>query len=453
VTSASTPPADPELSFHALALERAIQSRTATIGVIGLGYVGLPIVRVFVSAGFRVLGFDTDPAKVASLQRGESYIAHIGSDWLAEARRLDRFTPTCDPRRLAEPEVLLICVPTPLAESHEPDLQFVTATADAIAAVLRPGQLVVLESTTYPGTTRELLLPRFEAGGLRVGRDVFLAYSPEREDPGNRAFETGSIPKVVGGLDPASLHLADLVYRQVVVTTVRVSTPEIAEASKLLENVYRAVNIALVNELKMVFDRLGIDIWEVIAAASTKPFGFQPFYPGPGWGGHCIPVDPFYLSWLAERSGSSAQFIELAGQINRSMPGYVLDRLEAALIEDGGRLAGSSIGVLGVAYKPNVDDPRESPAFPLIEGLLARGATVSYSDPHIPRLPAMRSFDVPSLTSQPLTPDWLASLDAAIICTHHAAFDYQHIVDHCRLVVDTRNATAGLSGVARVVQA
>ncbi len=447
-------PSAVRLSEPARRLRDALQERTARVGVVGLGYVGLPIVRMFLEAGFPVLGFDTDPVKVGLLRQGRCSIAHLDGPWIAAAGTAGQLDCTTEMQRLGEADALLICVPTPLSPDREPDLQYVLATADSIAQSLRPGQLVVLESTTYPGTTREHLAPRLVARGFELGEQVFLAYSPEREDPGNPRFSAQSIPKVVGGFDPVSQVLAETLYRQVVIQVVAASSPEVAEASKLLENVYRAVNIALVNELKIVFESLDIDIWEVIAAASTKPFGFQPFYPGPGWGGHCIPVDPFYLSWLAQRGGQSAEFIELAGRINTSMPHYVIDRLEQALAEQGQALSGAQVAVLGVAYKPNIDDPRESPAFPLLEELRARGAETSYSDPHIPRLPAMRNFSVPPLESQPLEPAWLASRDAAIICTHHRAFDYQRIVDHCPLVIDTRNATAGCTvGAGRVVRA
>ncbi|MGD9647129.1 MAG: nucleotide sugar dehydrogenase, partial [Pirellulales bacterium] len=342
-----------------------IRSRRALVGVIGLGYVGLPLVRLFASAGLRTLGFDVDEQKIARLLSGESYIGHIPSAWIAETVRSGRFLPTADSRRLAEPDALLICVPTPLADNRDPDLSFVQRTSQQIAAALRPGQLIVLESTTYPGTTRDVVLPRLAAKGLVVERDYLLAYSPEREDPGNPTHRAGNIPKVVSGYGPASLAAATALYQAAIPQIVPVSSLEVAEACKLLENTYRAVNIALVNELKVVFASLGIDVWEVIDAARTKPFGFQAFYPGPGLGGHCIPIDPFYLSWVARQHGANSRFVELAGELNTEMPGYVVERVEQALAETGRTLSGSKVCLLGVAYNRDVDDPRESPAFVL----------------------------------------------------------------------------------------
>lgn len=422
-------------------LRKRIEDKVAVVGVVGLGYVGLPLVRACIEAGFRTLGFDVDQSKVRRLLAGESYIGHIPPQWIATRVAEGAFTPTADMARLAEPDIILICVPTPLSASRDPDLSFVEATARQIAASLRKQQLVVLESTTYPGTTRDVVLPILAAGGLRVGEDFFLAYSPEREDPGNPEFSAGRIPKVVGGIEPASATLADAFYSQIVVRSIPVSSCEVAEACKILENVYRAVNIAMVNELKVLFDRIGIDVWEVIEAAKTKPFGFQAFYPGPGLGGHCIPIDPFYLSWLARKHALPTRFIELAGEINSSMPQYVVQRVSEALNDAGKPLQGSRIGVLGVAYKRDVDDPRESPSFRLLELLAARGAVLSYNDPHIPSLPTMRHFDVPPLASQPLTADYLATQDCILIVTDHSAYDYDQIVQHARLVVDTRNAT------------
>jgi UDP-N-acetyl-D-glucosamine dehydrogenase len=342
---------------------------------------------------------------------------------------------------LAEPDVILICVPTPLAENRDPDLQYVEATARSIAAVLRLGQLVILESTTYPGTTRDVVAPRLGAAGLTAGRDYFVAYSPEREDPGNREFKAATIPKVVGGLDAASLALARQFYSLAIKTVVPVSSCEVAEACKILENTYRSVNIAMVNELKMLFARLGIDVWEVIEAAKTKPFGFQAFYPGPGLGGHCIPVDPFYLSWVARQHGTDARFIELAGEVNSRMPEYVVSRVAEALRSQSKSICRSKIGLLGVAYKRDIDDPRESPAFRLLELLGEQGAILSYSDPHVPILPRMRNYDVPALRSHALTPEYLQSLDCALIVTDHSTVDWQMVVQHSRLVVDTRRAT------------
>jgi UDP-N-acetyl-D-glucosamine dehydrogenase len=426
-------------------LAAAIQSKKARVGVIGLGYVGLPLVRAFVEAGYRTLGFDVDQTKVDRLLAGESYISHIAGDWIARCVAEKQFAPTADMRRLAEPDALLICVPTPLTNSRDPDLNYVENTARQIAAALRAGQLVVLESTTYPGTTRDVVLPLLESNGLEVGRDFYLAYSPEREDPGNARFSASVIPKVVGGIDQTSAELAQALYRQAVVEVVPVSSCEVAEACKILENTYRAVNIALVNELKMLYDRMGIDVWEVIEAAATKPFGFQPFYPGPGLGGHCIPIDPFYLSWVARKHGLPTRFIELAGEINTHMPNYVVERLTAALNDRGKPIKGSKICVLGVAYKKNVDDPRESPAFVLMELLLARGAVLSYNDPHVAQLPAMRHHCLPPMSNVKLTADFLASQDCVLIATDHSAYDYDFIVRHAPLVIDTRNATKNVA--------
>ena len=426
-------------------LERSIDDKSAKVGVIGLGYVGLPLIRAFISAGYHTLGFDVDQSKVDRLAAGESYIGHIPSAWIAQCIKRDTFEPTADMSRLAEADVLLICVPTPLSDSRDPDLTYVEDTTRQIAKVLRPGQLVVLESTTYPGTTREVMLPILSAGGLKVGTDFFLAYSPEREDPGNPDFSADGIPKVVGGIDADSCRLAELLYGRAVVRVVSVSSCEIAEACKILENTYRSVNIAMVNEMKMLFDRLGIDVWEVIDAAKTKPFGFQAFYPGPGLGGHCIPIDPFYLSWVARKHGLPTRFIELAGEINASMPQYVVRRVIDALNETGKPLRGSKICLLGVAYKKDVDDPRESPSFELMDLLRAGGAELSYNDPHIPTLPSMRHHDVPEMVSTELTAEFLADQDCVLIATDHSAYDYDFIVRHAPLVIDTRNATAKVS--------
>lgn len=422
-------------------LRDSIKGQAAKVGIVGLGYVGLPLVQAFVSAGFRAIGFDVDQHKVDQLLAGQSYIKHVPPSWISQWINEQRFEPTADMRRLAEADAVLICVPTPLSESRDPDLSYVESTAQMIAAVLRPGQLVVLESTTYPGTTRDVVLPILAQSGLKVGQDFFLAYSPEREDPGNPNYTASGIPKVVGGIDSASLELALSLYAQAVVKTVPVSSCEVAEACKILENTYRSVNIAMVNELKVLFDRLDIDIWEVIDAAKTKPFGFQAFYPGPGLGGHCIPIDPFYLSWVARKLETPTRFIELAGEINHSMPHYVVARVTEALNDVGRPVRGSRIGILGVAYKKDVDDPRESPSFKLMELLEARGAVISYNDPYIPTLPTMRHYQVPRLASEPLTADYLASLDCVLIATDHSAYDYEFIVKYSRSIVDTRNAT------------
>jgi UDP-N-acetyl-D-glucosamine dehydrogenase len=346
----------------------------------------------------------------------------------------------------------LICVPTPLSESRDPDLSYVESTARHIAGALRPGQLIVLESTTYPGTTRDVLLPILAESGLKAGTDFFLAYSPEREDPGNPDFSANKIPKVVGAIDETSRDLAVALYQHAVVQTVAVSNCEVAEACKILENTYRSVNIAMVNELKVLLARLGIDIWEVIDAAKTKPFGFQAFYPGPGLGGHCIPIDPFYLSWLARRHEMSTRFIELAGEVNSSMPRYVVEQVGEALNDVGKPIRGSKIGLLGIAYKKDIDDPRESPSFKLIELLQERGAAISYSDPHIPVLPSMRHYDVPPLSSECLTAEYLAAQDCILIATDHSAFDWNFIAQHARLIVDTRNATGALGPTSATIR-
>jgi UDP-N-acetyl-D-glucosamine dehydrogenase len=408
-----------------------------------MGYVGLPLAHAFTAKGIGVLGFDVDAAKVTKLQRGESYIGHIPDEVIREMRAKG-FEATDHFNRLDEPDAVIICVPTPLTEAREPDLTYVINSAKAVAERLRPGQLVVLESTTYPGTTREVVLPLLEAGGLKAGRDFFLAFSPEREDPGNPHFSAPTIPKVVGGLDAPSLELAAALYAKVVVRVVPVASPEVAEACKILENTYRAVNIALVNELKQLYDRMGINVWEVIEAARTKPFGFQPFYPGPGLGGHCIPIDPFYLTWVARRHGLSTRFIELAGEINTSMPSYVVGRVADALNDRGKPVKGSRITLLGMAYKKDIDDPRESPGFELMDLLLKKGAIVNYNDPHIPQLPLMRHYPHLRFASQELTPEYLRSQDCMLVVTDHSAYDWRWISEHATLIVDTRNALKGL---------
>lgn len=421
-----------------------INNRDFTVGVIGLGYVGLPLALEFGRKGFRVLGFDIDPAKVESLNRGESYIPHFTGERIAALVEAGKLEATADFARAAEADALILCVPTPLTPQREPDLSFIVNTAEAIAPHLRAGQLVVLESTTYPGTTDEVLRGVLESGGLKAGKDFYLAYSPEREDPGNADYSTSRIPKVVGGFDAASLEIADALYAQIVVQTIRVSDTRTAEAVKLLENIFRSVNIALVNELKVVYDRMGIDVWEVIEAAKTKPFGFMPFYPGPGLGGHCIPIDPFYLSWKAREYGVSSRFIELAGEVNTAMPRYVVDRLIELLNEQGKALKGAKILVLGAAYKKNVGDVRESPGITLMEMLLQRGAEVTYHDPHVPALPRMRKHDL-DLESVALTAQALAAADCVLIATAHDAVDYAEVVRHAPLVLDTRNATAAVA--------
>jgi len=427
-------------------LDELIQGKQAVMGVIGLGYVGLPLIRAFTAAGFRCMGFDIDQAKVDKLIAGESYIKHIDSSALAQLIRENRFEPTSNMTRLGEADCIIICVPTPLNDSRDPDLSYIEGTARSIATTLRPGQLVVLESTTHPTTTRTSVLPVLEATGLRCGIDYFLAFSPEREDPGNPNFQAATIPKVVGGFDERSSDLACALYTHAVVKVIRASSMEVAEACKILENTYRAVNIALVNELKILYDKLGIDVWEVIDAAKTKPFGFQAFYPGPGLGGHCIPIDPFYLTWLARKHGEQTRFIELAGEINAHMPQYVINRLGEFLNEQRKPINGSRVAILGVAYKKDVDDPRESPSFELLKFLLARGAVVTYNDPHVPALPRMRHYpDLPAMHSQDLTPAYLGAQDCVLIATDHSAYDYDFIVEHAVLVLDTRNATKGVT--------
>jgi UDP-N-acetyl-D-glucosamine dehydrogenase len=435
-------------------LEDRIASKAAIVGIMGLGYVGLPLARAFIDAGYQVMGFDVDIAKIEKLKAGKSYIGHLDSKWIADCIESQKLVPTSDMERLVEPDAILICVPTPLSESRDPDLSYVESTTQQISKRLRPGQLVVLESTTYPGTTRDVMLPILAESGLTCGEDFYLAYSPEREDPGNPDHTAAGIPKVVGGYDPTSLRLAQKLYGNAVSQVIPVSSCEVAEACKILENTYRAVNIALVNELKKLFDRLGIDVWEVIEAAKTKPFGFQAFFPGPGLGGHCIPIDPFYLSWVARKHEMPVRFIELAGEVNASMPEYVVQRVALALNGIRKAVNGSKICILGVAYKRDVDDPRESPAFRLMELLSEQGANLSYSDPHIPRLPKMRHHELPEMISSDLTIEFLSEQDCVLIVTDHSAYDYEFIVKYSRLIVDTRNAVGAFKGTdARIVKA
>jgi UDP-N-acetyl-D-glucosamine dehydrogenase len=415
-----------------------VRTRAARVGVIGQGYVGLPLSLVFGEAGFRVIGFDVDPEKVRALSAGASYIRHIGSERVAQVVARGALTATADFDRLVECDAILICVPTPLGRHREPDLSFVHRTSEEVARRLRPGQLVVLESTTYPGTTDDEVRPRLEASGLRCPADFFLAFSPEREDPGNAHFSTRTIPKVVGGVDAESSEAAATLYEAAVDRVVRVSSAKVAEASKLLENVYRSVNIALVNELKMTFDRMGIDIWEVIEAAKTKPFGFTPFYPGPGLGGHCIPLDPFYLSWKASEYGMWARFIELAGEINTSMPRYVVQKVAAGLNAHRKSVRGSRVLVLGLSYKENIDDDRESPSYEIIELLRKGGAEVAYCDPHFPVVKQVRKHDI-GMRSVECSAEALGRYDAVVVATAHAEFRDPALYRHARLVVDTRN--------------
>jgi len=423
-----------------------IEQRTACVGVIGLGYVGLPLASIYHDRGFRVLGFDIDPRKVETLNAGKSYIGHIPDQRVEDLVADGRFESTADFSRISEVNAVSICVPTPLTENREPDLSYIEATGRSIAPHIRKGQLIVLESTTYPGTTREVLLPILEQGsGLTAGQDFFLAYSPEREDPGNAQHSTSTIPKVVGGLDSDSTLVAQALYGQVASRVVPVSSLEVAEACKILENTYRAVNIALVNEMKVLFDRMGLSIWDVIDAAKTKPFGFQAFYPGPGLGGHCIPIDPFYLTWLARRYGLNTRFIELAGEVNSHMPHYVVEQVGKALNNVGKPVRGSRIAIIGIAYKKDVDDPRESPAFEIIEDLQEMGADLTYHDPHISQLPRMRRHDL-SMECQPLTAEYLRDQDCVVIVTDHTAVDWNLVLQHARVIVDPRNATSRVKG-------
>jgi len=419
-----------------------IESRCAVTGVIGLGYVGLPIAAASARAGFRTIGFDIDPGKVCRLNAGESYVGAVASRDLAGLVAGGKFRASGDFAELASCDVILICVPTPLSKSREPDLGFVVQTAHTVARHLRRGQLVVLESTTWPGTTEEVLKPLLQASGLDSGRDFFLAFSPEREDPGNDRFRTADIPKVMAGDGLEASALAEAFYAAVVERVVVCSSTAVAEAVKITENVFRAVNIALVNELKLVYDAMGIDVWEVIEAASTKPFGFMPFHPGPGSGGHCIPVDPHYLAWKARAFGARTRFIELAGEINASMPHYVIRRLEQALdARHGKALAASSVLVVGLAYKKNVSDIRESPALGLLGLLREKGAGIAYFDPHIGELPMTREHAaLAGLRSTRLTPEAVAGFDAVLIATDHDDVDYGLILTHAPLIVDTRNA-------------
>jgi UDP-N-acetyl-D-glucosamine dehydrogenase len=426
-----------------------IKNKQALIGIIGMGYVGLPLVLRFCEVGFPVLGFDTDAHKVKLLNLGESYIKHIPSASLGALLQRQagpgQFTATHDQGRLSEPDVLIICVPTPLTSKREPDLKYVESTTRHIVACLRPGQLVSLESTTYPGTTAELLLPILNRN-YKVGEDFFLVFSPEREDPGNPTFHVGTIPKVVGGVTSTCLEHGVALYSQVIERVIPVSSTQAAEMSKLLENIYRSVNIALVNELKMLCLRMGIDIFEVIEASKTKPFGFQAFYPGPGLGGHCIPIDPFYLTWKAREYDFSTRFIELAGEINTGMPYFVVQRVIKALSDHNKPLKGAKVLVLGLAYKKDVDDLRESPTLKIMDLLIQEGAEVSYKDPHIPKCTGMRHYPHFDMKSTALSERVLQESDLVLLVTDHSAYDYHWIASQARLIVDTRNAFKGQTG-------
>jgi len=439
-------------------LQRRLEEKTARIGVIGLGYVGLPLTMLFARSGFFTMGIDIDPAKIEKLQRGESYIGHIRSDGVAELLAKKLFTATNDFRSVETLDACVLCVPTPLDEHREPDLSYIKNTAEQVSRYLRPGQLVVLESTTYPGTSDEVVLPILEKSGLRcpvmaystdghqvtmsepVEADFFLAFSPEREDPGNKQFQTNQIPKIIGGVNGAAAQAAEALYGQAFEHTLLVSSARVAEMTKLLENIYRCVNIALINELKLLCLRMGIDVWEVIEAAKTKPFGFTAFYPGPGLGGHCIPIDPFYLTWKAREYEFPTRFIELAGEINAAMPEHVVTAVAEELNRHGLCFRDSRILLLGVAYKKDVDDVRESPALRIMELLQARGAQVDYHDPFLPRLHKMRRYDF-GLSSIQLTAEALSQYAAVLITTDHSSYDYDFVVRNARLVIDTRNAT------------
>jgi UDP-N-acetyl-D-glucosamine dehydrogenase len=443
------------MNATATELLKKIESKTATVGIVGLGYVGLPLSHACLKAGYKVVGFDIDQRKIDAIKAGKPYIVHLGQDFFDYLKSNDGFMGTADPKDLQKADAILICVPTPLGHHKEPDLSYVIDSTKLVAKVLRKGQLVTLESTTYPGTTRDEMGPILDATGLKRNEDYFLAYSPEREDPGNPNFSASVIPKLVGGTDEASGKLAYALYSRVVSKAHFVSSAEVAETAKLLENIFRAVNIALVNEMKTVLTDMNIDVWEVIQAASTKPFGFMPFFPGPGLGGHCIPIDPFYLTWKAKEVGRNTRFIELAGEVNTAMPHYVVDRTQGALNDDRKSVKGAKVLVMGVAYKKNIDDSRESPSAEIIELLRDRGAEVTYHDPFIPTYPSMRKYRI-DLKSVPLTPDTLRAMDCVLILTDHDAVDYGMLSEHATLVVDTRNAMATVplsKRRARVVKA
>jgi len=425
---------------RALRLGKKIKDKKAHVGIIGLGYVGLPLLKTFLAGGFRVMGFDIDTKKVRMLNQGKSYIKHVKTGELKKYLKDKKFQVTVDFNDLAKVDVIIICVPTPLDAHKNPDLSFVLNTTDVIAQKLRKGQLVILESTTYPGTTEEEMLPILEKKGFKVGKDFHLAYSPERENPGDKEYTTAKIPKVVGGVTPSCRKLTRALYDQIVVKTIPVSSPRVAEATKLLENIFRSINIALVNELKMIFELMDIDVWEVIDAASTKPFGFKPFYPGPGYGGHCIPVDPFYLSWKAKEVEYPTKFIELAGEINTRMTFHVVMRTVEALNERSIPIKGAKVLVLGIAYKKDVDDQRESPALKIISLLQKKGAKVAYNDPHVPHSSGHRDYPKLDLKSVEMTTKKLKGFDVVIIATDHSVYDYDWIAKNASLIIDTRNA-------------
>lgn len=423
-----------------MTLESKIKDRKACVGVIGLGYVGLPLAKTFLKAGFRVIGFDVDEKKIEFLNRGKSYIKHVTAEDLKPFLQKRKFQATKDFSSLSSVDIVIICVPTPLDVHKNPDLHFVLETTRIVSENLKRGQLIILESTTYPGTTEEVMLPILELSGLSVGKHFYLAYSPERENPGDKVYTTVKIPKIVGGVTPLCKKMAKVLYDQIVIKTVPVSSPRVAEAAKLLENIFRSVNIALVNEMKMIFDRMDIDIWEVIEAASTKPFGFMPFYPGPGYGGHCIPIDPFYLTWKAKEVDNPTRFIELAGEINTSMPYYVVSKTVDALNDRSKSVKGARILILGISYKKNIDDQRESPSLKMISLLVKKGAVVDYNDPYVPQSFGHRDYPGLNMKSVNLSERKLKEYDAVIIATDHSDYDYEWIARNSFLVVDTRNA-------------
>jgi UDP-N-acetyl-D-glucosamine dehydrogenase len=435
------PHSQPPAALSTATLLSKIAARQAVVGVMGLGYVGLPLVRAVLEAGYEVVGFDIDAEKIRLLKDGTPYLKHLGDELPRMLASSTRFRPTAEAAELAACDIIVLCVPTPLGKHNEPDLTFVRSSTELAAKSMKPGGLLCLESTSYPGTTREVCVPILAGHGLHIGESVFVAFSPEREDPGRRDVSTRTIPRLVGGLDAASGDVAHAFYGSVVERAIRVDSAEIAEAAKLLENIYRSVNIALVNELKPLLADMGIDIWKVIEAAKTKPFGFQPFYPGPGLGGHCIPIDPYYLTWKAREHGHSTRFIELAGEINHRMPHYVIERLGLALNNQGKPVRGSRVLVLGMAYKPNVDDVRETPAAEIITQLVDMGAQVSYHDPHVPVFPGMRKYDL-DMASTPLSADAVRNSDAVLIVTDHDGVDYALVGANAKLIVDTRNAMA-----------
>ncbi|MGB8225966.1 MAG: nucleotide sugar dehydrogenase [Sedimentisphaerales bacterium] len=429
------------------------EKKAPFVGIVGMGYVGLPLAREFIGGGAKVLGFDINEANVKKINSGESPLKHIPSEDITNMIETGRFHTTTDMKQMSKPDALIICVPTPLTKNREPDMTYIVVTCETISKYLRKGQLVTLESTTYPGTTREVMKPILEKSGLKAGRDFYMAFSPEREDPGNKNFRTATIPKVVGGYDKASLQIALDIYKYAIDELVPVSSCEVAESAKILENTYRCVNIAMVNELKQLFDRMKIDVWEVIEAAGTKPFGFQKFFPGPGLGGHCIPIDPFYLTWRARQFGMPTKFIELAGEINTAMPHYVVSRTLEAMNERGKSLKGSKVLVLGLAYKKDIDDVRESPSIELIELLKGKGAKVDYNDPYIPHTHKMREHNL-KMESKPLSAKMLRGYDIIMISTNHSCYDYKWIVKNAKMVVDTRNATAKVkNGRGKIVMA